>query len=136
MERPGVMELRWPMRILKIELSGSLAERRDFGKSETGVLAIDLETRVPRIGLDPIVLYHFRKLSHTLPVSGYSFRGRLVWITIDAEGCVTGVITMQGDCRVDIGYAQLHRHQLGIKLDGIDNQSLDTSRFEHVGHRC
>src|SRR5271166_4144297 len=82
MERPGVMKLRCPMRIFKIELSGSLGKPRDFGQSETGVLPIDFQAGAPRIGFDPIVTKHFSKLGHTFPVSGYSFRGCLVTITI------------------------------------------------------
>src|SRR5258708_24000287 len=91
MERPGVMKLRWPMRIFKIELSGSLGKPRNFGQSETGVLPIDFQAGTPRIGFDPVVTKHSSKLGHTSPVSGYSFRGCLVRITIATQGCVTRV---------------------------------------------
>ena len=134
MERPGVMKLRWPMRIFKIELSGSLGKPRDFGQSETGVLPIDFQTGAPRIGFDPVVTKHFSKLGHTFPVSGYSFRGCLVTITIDTEGGVTRVVTMNCHRHVDIGYAQVHRRQFGIKLDRVDDEGIDGGRL--CRNRC
>src|SRR5258707_13259445 len=104
MEGSGVMKLRWPMRIFKIELSGSLGKPRDFGQSESGVLPIDFQAGAPRIGFDPFVTKHFSKLGHTFPVSGYSFRRCLARSTIDTDGCITRVVTMTCHRRLDLGY--------------------------------
>src|SRR5260370_9152695 len=133
MERPGVMKLRWPTRSLKIELPGSLGEPSDFGQSETGILPIDFEAGVPRIGFDPVVTKHFSKLGHTFPVSGYSFRGCLMRITGDAERCVTRIVTMNCDPHVDIGYAQFHQRQFDIKLDRVNDEGINSGRLDHGG---
>src|SRR3981081_2722750 len=124
MKRPGMMKLGWPMRILKIKLLGSLSEPGDFGIGETGVLPIDFESGVLRIGFDPVIPKHFSKLGQTILVSGYRFRGRFMRITIDTQGCVSRVVTMKRDRSVDIRYAQLHRRQFGIKLNLIDDESI------------
>src|ERR1700733_4099727 len=129
MERPSVMKLRWPMRIFKIELSGSLGKARDFGQSETGVLPIDFQPGALRIGFDPFVPKHFGKLGHPFPVSGYSARGCLVRITIDTEGCIARVVTMHCHCNVEIRYAQVHRSQFGIELDRVNDEGVDGSRL-------
>src|SRR5260370_38953019 len=94
MERPAVMKLRWPMRIFKIELSGSLGEPSDFGQSETGGLPVDLEACAPRRGFDRVVAKHFSTLGHTFPVSGYRCGGCLLRSTIHTARRVTRGVTM------------------------------------------
>src|SRR5580704_3212698 len=130
MERPGVMKLRWPVRIFEIELSRSLAKPCDFRQSKTRIRPIDFEAGAPRIGFHPFVTEHFSKFGHSFPVSGDSFTGCLVTITIDTEGCVTRAVTMHCHRHVDIRYAQVHWRQLGIKLDRVDDQGIDRGRLE------
>ena len=52
MERTGVMELRRPMRTLKVEGAGRLRDRRQWGKSETGIFPVNFQSGALRIRSD------------------------------------------------------------------------------------
>src|ERR1700730_11272120 len=109
----GMVELRWPMRTLKVKFPRTLCDPGQLRDRGGGIVSVDIQADALCIcstDCDGGVRKRLEKTLHALSVPGQSCRGSLMRPVIETEWRMAGVVEVQRVSDVGIRHTKAHRH--------------------------
>src|ERR1700737_4022481 len=125
--RPGMVELRWPMRTLKVKFPRTLCDPGQLRDRGGGVVPVDIEADA--LCICPCDRDGWRKrfeeALYTFSVPGQSCRSSFMRPVIETEWCIARVIEVQRVSDVGVWHTKTHRRQLSVDQNGVEYDCID-----------